>query len=250
MGCYGSADTALSTNLNFPSSWIVFYLCFKWFRVRLLVRRHYWCAWLDLTKYRGTSSVNIVQIFWRKHNLQVFPVPAHALCHNVFIRVWPQPHLASKQPRTLIWSVVPAAQPWIYCKMAYQITSLTIVYSTVYLSADLRKHQSSAPLAFVRGIQRGPVNSPHKGPVTRKMFPFIYNIYTDLQPMQETVYWRNGKAVYRKMERTSLWHQGEATIPRCTSFQRIWQSPGSHVPCQNLELNQRPRKPRDRETQI
>ena len=34
------------------------------------------------------------------------------------------------------------------------------------------KHQSSASLAFVWGIHRGPVNSPHKGPVTRKMFPF------------------------------------------------------------------------------
>ena len=34
------------------------------------------------------------------------------------------------------------------------------------------KHQSSASLAFVRGIHRWPVNSPHKGPVTRKMFPF------------------------------------------------------------------------------
>ena len=37
---------------------------------------------------------------------------------------------------------------------------------------DQRKHQSSASLAFVRGIHRWPVNSPHKGPVTRKMFPF------------------------------------------------------------------------------
>ena len=56
--------------------------------------------------------------------------------------------------------------------MASQITSLTIVYSTVYSGADQRKHQSSASLAFVRGIHRGPVNSPHKWPVTRKMFPF------------------------------------------------------------------------------
>ena len=56
--------------------------------------------------------------------------------------------------------------------MASQITSLTIVYSTVYSGADHRKHHSSAPLAFVRGIHRGPVNSPHKWPVTRKMFPF------------------------------------------------------------------------------
>ena len=56
--------------------------------------------------------------------------------------------------------------------MASQITSLTFVDSTVYSSADQRKHQRSASLAFVRGIHRGPVNSPHKGPVTRKVFPF------------------------------------------------------------------------------
>ena len=56
--------------------------------------------------------------------------------------------------------------------MASQITNLTIVYSTVYSDADQRKHQSSASLAFVWGIRRGPVNSPHKWPVTRKMFPF------------------------------------------------------------------------------
>ena len=56
--------------------------------------------------------------------------------------------------------------------MAFQITSLTIVYSTVYSGADQRKHQSSASLAFVRGIHRWPVNSQHKGPITRKMFTF------------------------------------------------------------------------------
>ena len=56
--------------------------------------------------------------------------------------------------------------------MASQIISLTIAYLTVYSGADQRKHQSSASLAFVRGIHRWPVNSPHKWPVTRKMFPF------------------------------------------------------------------------------
>ena len=35
--------------------------------------------------------------------------------------------------------------------MASQITSLTIVYSTVYPGTDQRKHQSSASLAFVMG---------------------------------------------------------------------------------------------------
>ena len=56
--------------------------------------------------------------------------------------------------------------------MASQITSLTIIYSIVYSGADQRKHESSASLAFVRGFHRWPVNSPHKGPETRKMFPF------------------------------------------------------------------------------
>ena len=40
--------------------------------------------------------------------------------------------------------------------MTSQITSLTIVYSSVYSDANQRKS----------------VNSPHKRPVTRKMFPF------------------------------------------------------------------------------
>ena len=43
--------------------------------------------------------------------------------------------------------------------IASQITSLTVVYSIVYSGADQRKHQ--------------PMNSPHKKPVTRKMFPFV-----------------------------------------------------------------------------
>ena len=60
--------------------------------------------------------------------------------------------------------------------MASQITSLTIVYSSVFSGADQRKYQSFASLAFVRGIYRWPVNSQHKGPVTRNMFPFDHVI--------------------------------------------------------------------------
>ena len=74
-------------------------------------------------------------------------------------------------------SLVEANQPFHYGdvvmgRVASQITSLTIVYLTVYSGADQIKNQSSASLAFVRGIHRGPVNSPHKWPVMRKMFPF------------------------------------------------------------------------------
>ena len=55
---------------------------------------------------------------------------------------------------------------------ASQINDFSIVYSTVCSGADCRKHQSSASLIFMRGIHRWPVNSPHKGPVTQKMFLF------------------------------------------------------------------------------
>ena len=54
---------------------------------------------------------------------------------------------------------------------------------SIYKGPDQRKHQSSASMAFVRGIHRWPVNSPHKRPVSRKMFPIddvimsCYGIY-------------------------------------------------------------------------
>ena len=62
----------------------------------------------------------------------------------------------------------------IMSAMSSLITGIRIVYSIVCLGADPRKHQSSASLAFVKGIHRWPVNSPHKGTVTRKMFPCFH----------------------------------------------------------------------------
>ena len=61
--------------------------------------------------------------------------------------------------------------------MASQFTSLTIVYPTVYSGADQRKHQSSALLAFVRGIHRWSMNSPLKWPVTRKCFHLMTSLW-------------------------------------------------------------------------
>ena len=62
--------------------------------------------------------------------------------------------------------------------MASQISSLT------YSGVNQTKYQSSESLAFVRGIHRWPVNSPHKGPVTRKIFPFD-DVIMRLQEMSE-----------------------------------------------------------------
>ena len=70
--------------------------------------------------------------------------------------------------------------------IASKITSLTIVYSTDYSDADHGKHQTSASLAFVWETHRGPVNSPHKGPVTRRMFPFDDVIMLTHLPSDDT----------------------------------------------------------------
>ena len=56
------------------------------------------------------------------------------------------------------------------------------VYSSVYSGADQSKYKISASLAFVKGIHRRPVNSPHKGPVTRKMFPFWWRHHVISSP--------------------------------------------------------------------
>ena len=57
--------------------------------------------------------------------------------------------------------------------IAYQTTHVSIVYSTVCSGADQRKHKSSASLAFVKEI--------HKGPVTRKNIPLDDVIMMDTQ---------------------------------------------------------------------
>ena len=100
--------------------------------------------------------------------------------------------------------------------IASQITSLAIVFSTVYLDTDQRKHQSSASLAFVWGIHRGPVNSPHKWPVTRILFPF-----DDVIMPQSLGTVRCGHAPFiymneragRKSNRHII-HQYQVTVPR------------------------------------
>ena len=57
-------------------------------------------------------------------------------------------------------------------RMCLKSPASRLFYSTVYSGSDQRKHKSSISLAFVRGIHQRPVNSPHKGSVKRKMFPF------------------------------------------------------------------------------
>ena len=85
-------------------------------------------------------------------------------------------HFRSVCCTPLIYSPYTVHSPLQWRQMASQITAVMIVYSTVCSGADHTKHQSSASLACVRGIHRWPVNSPHKSPVTRKMFLFYNDV--------------------------------------------------------------------------
>ena len=103
------------------------------------------------------SNAENVSIWWRHHGRSHIPSPA--------IIYW----FAIDTALSICWNHYSDVTMGA---MASQITSLEIVYSTVCSCADQRKHQSSVSLAFVRWIHRWPVNSPQKGPVARKMFPF------------------------------------------------------------------------------
>ena len=99
--------------------------------------------------------------------------------------------------KTYIWEHCNDA---IMSARASQIVSLTIVYSTVYLGADKKRHQSSSSLALVRGIHRWPVNSPCKARNAKNVSiwwrhhetSWYYSLQTvhEVQHTKHTRYWR------------------------------------------------------------
>ena len=118
--------------------------------------------------------------------------------------------------------------------IASQITSLTVVYSTIYSDA----HQRSASLAFVWGTHRAPVNSPHKWPVTRKMFQFddviMKSFYVGhIDPFtlkRQCNCWscddaRSSQAIILRLNSRSanLVHGQQTCIQRHTKLSRSWK---------------------------
>ena len=107
-------------------------------------------GWKHFTCLRPTSDASAANLHWWDHCMGI---DSHVL------------DIPTPEQKKHYSDVIMGA-------MASLITSLASVYSTFHPGVDQRKHQSSAPLAFVRGIHRWSVNSPHKWPVTRKIFPF------------------------------------------------------------------------------
>ena len=125
---------------------------------------------------RRACNSESVSTAWRHHamwTLRRFSSRSDDKTCGILVRtsrhVWFDSPVYSRDPHLTITAHYDDV---IMTMLASQITSLTVVYSIVYSGVNQRKHQSSASLAFVREIHRGPVNFPHKWPVTRKMFPF------------------------------------------------------------------------------
>ena len=128
--------------------------------LRLMIKAgrstHVWCIYQNRVLLNHTYLVtHIIQGYW-------FTGTGAIACP-----------VSAKGPR-MIWVKLMSTKPHnsgvIMSTVASQITGVSVVYSPVCSAKDQRKHQSFASLAFVMGIHRSPVNSPHKGPVTRKYF--------------------------------------------------------------------------------
>ena len=110
----------------------------------------------------------------------------HDLTHMyIYIYIWSYTHLC-----TIIClynyggNLVPAVPHYsdvTMSAMASQITVISTVCSTICSGSHQRKHQSSASLGFVWGIHQWPVDSPHKGPIMWKLFPFDHVILIIMQ---------------------------------------------------------------------
>ena len=152
---------------------------------KYIIKRVYcFHIWFKLMTYgHWLRSINVKP--WRNHgifvitNLNKFLIFPRFITAALIWSTWKQSIHCHQSLSSPIDMLITYYNDVLMSMMASQITRLTIVYSTVYSGADQRKHQSSAPLAFLRGIHRWSVNSPHKGPVTRKMFKNIIseNIY-------------------------------------------------------------------------
>ena len=188
----------LTRNINIPSTIIEPHLYIK-FALAVIFQVPFWFSTLasdDITGGTGGTSGGgggggggqffsaLDEMFFSLINTFVFSeicniiyrlFQNHSICIIISVTGWTS---AQQRKGCYNW-IVHVQYLYRHCNdvimsaaMASQFTGVSAVYSSVCSGAAQRKHQSSASLAFVRGIHRWPVNSPHKGPVTRKMFPF------------------------------------------------------------------------------
>ena len=176
----------------------IYNLCWCWITLyRIMLMKLFSCSefrWIiGRLRIQIEMSINVVDYNKTKYDIYAFDIFWHKK-NNESCVIHSQRHALWDHKEILYWLKVTRNIPSPFQKslhysddimgaMTSQITSLTIVYSTVYSGANQRKYQNSAHLAFVRGSQRWPVNFLHKWSVTRKMFPFDNAIMLSLFPI-------------------------------------------------------------------
>ena len=106
----------------------------------------------------------------KKHYLNMLSSKTNALLTHTLASFWRKQSCFDSKWTTVIDKARLHYTDVIMTTMTSQITSLTVVYSTVYWNADQRKHQSFASLAFVWGIQRDRWIPRTKGQLRGKCF--------------------------------------------------------------------------------
>ena len=115
-----------------------------------------------IKKYENAISKIAAMLSWPQC---IKLIKFHEISRHFYLISNPTTHLSHISDLSHYGDVIISA-------MESQITSVSVVCPTVCSGVDQRKHQIPSSLAIVRGIHRSPVDSLHKGPVTRKMFPF------------------------------------------------------------------------------
>ena len=163
----------MESNSVILNIWVISYQHGTW----ACMSKHTCICWVKSVAHALTSTAEVRP--WKSKctpynsmNVIIYWCPNLDTGCVLWQRKIPLPLPAHKWMTWYRWNVWRHYNEVIMSAMAFQITSLTNVYSTVYWGTDRRKHRNSAPLVFVGGIHRWPVNSPQKGPITWKMFPF------------------------------------------------------------------------------
>ena len=102
----------------------------------------------------------------------------------------------------------------IMTTIASQITSLAVVYSTVYSEADQRKHQRSASVAFVWGIHRDRWIPHTKGQLREKCFHLMTSSWIS-EPWNSCM----GHSLLTRDELNHMWTKRFDMRTRCISWQ-------------------------------
>ena len=107
----------------------------------------------------------------------------------------------------------------ILSMMVSQITGILIVCLTICTSTAQRKYLSFVSLAFVRGIHWSPADSPHKGPLMWKLFPFDDAIMETYQlfALQVLVPYIYGTETWSSLSLQLSWH---LMVPACQAISR------------------------------